>query len=285
MANEERVARVVEYHRREAEEEYYREVGDDAVYDEITWENIEPFLPRQGWILDAGGGAGVWSRKMVQTRKCRVELLDITSELLQTAKRRIRKDNLGERIEVLQGDILSVPHPDMSFDFILSEADPISICGDPDKAVSELSRVLKPDCYFVAGVDSTFYRALRMLSQGKTLDRILSFLQIGISPAEEKANFDSKSFTPIELISLLQKHGLKTVRIVGKPISLSTGMLDVFVMALPAEKRREIFENKAEKEKLKKMLNRIYKDPHIAGIGSHLQVVAIKKKISIQKTV
>jgi SAM-dependent methyltransferase len=277
MANEERVARIVEYHRREAEEEYSREVGDDAVYDGITWENIEPFLPKQGWILDAGGGAGVWSRKMVETRKCSVELLDITGELLKTAKRRINKDVLGKRIEVLQGDIRSVPHPDMSFDFVLSEADPISICGDPEKAVSELSRVLKPNCHFVAGVDSTFYRVLKMFSQGKPLDYILSFLQIGISPAEEEANFDSKSFTPIELISLLQKHGLKTVRIVGKPIGLGTGMLDIFVEALPTAKRREIFASKAEKEKLKKMLNRIYKDPYVAGIGSHLQVVAVKK--------
>ena len=276
--NKEHLARVVEYHRREAEEEYYREFGDDAVYDEITWENIEPFLPDQGWILDAGGGAGVWSRKIVETGNCSVELLDITDQLLKTAKRRINKDMLGERVEVLQGDIRSVPHPDMSFDFVLSEADPISICGDPEKAVSELSRVLKPNCCFVAGVDSTLYRAFEMLSQGKPLDSILNFLQSGISPAEEKANFDSKSFTPIELISLLQNHDLKTVRIVGKPIGPSTGMLDIFVKALPAEKRRKIFESKTEKEKLKKMLNRIYKDPHIAGIGSHLQIVAVKKE-------
>lgn len=45
MTNRELVERTVEYHRREADEEYYREVGDDAVYYEITWENIEPFLP------------------------------------------------------------------------------------------------------------------------------------------------------------------------------------------------------------------------------------------------
>jgi hypothetical protein len=54
-------------------------------------------------------------------------------------------------------------------------------------------------------------------------------------------------------------------------------MLDIFVETLPSERRREIFENKAEKEKLKKMLNRIYKDTYVAGIGSHLQVVAVKK--------
>jgi len=272
------VERIVEYHTREAEEEYYREVRDDDVYDRITWENIEPFLPRRGWILDAGGGSGVWSRKMVETRKCRVALLDITGELLKTAKKRINRDGLGERVEVLQGDIRSVPHPDNSFDFVLSEADPISICGDPDKAVSELSRVLKPSCHFVAGVDSTFYRALEMLSQGKPLNFVYDFLQIGISSAEEEADFDSKSFTPTELMSLLQRHDLNMVRIVGKPIGLSTGMLDIFVKSLPEERRRKIFEDMTEKEKLKKILNLIYEDPYVAGIGSHLQIVAIKRE-------
>lgn len=121
-----------------------------------------------------------------------------------------------------------------------------------------------------------------MLSQGKPLDHLLSFLQIGMSPAEEEADFDSKSFTPNELVSLLERHGLKTVRIVGKPIGLGANMLDVFVAVLPTEKRREILEVKVEKEKLKKMLNRIYEDQYTAGIGSHLQVVAIKKESRLE---
>jgi len=278
MFNEENIKRIVEYHKREAENEYNRNVGDDAVYDEITWNNIEPFLPRRGWILDAGGGAGVWSIKMVETKRCSATLLDITCALLKTAKRRIKDKMLDGRIEVLQADIRSVPLPDKVFDFVLCEADPISICGDPEKAVSELSRVLKPNCYFVAGVDSTLYRVFRALSQGKSLDYVLDFLQTELSPAEEEASFDSRSFTPSELIDLLQKHGLKTVKIVGKPIGLSTGMLDSFVAVLPAEKRQMIFENKTERENLRKMLYKIYEEPYIAGIGSHLQVVAVKKE-------
>jgi len=51
-------------------------------------------------------------------------------------------------------------------------------------------------------------------------------------------------------------------------------MLDTFVEALPTEKRGQVF--KTEKQKLKKILKTIYKDPHIAGIGSHLQIVATK---------
>jgi len=275
MANRELVEKIVEYHRREAGDAYYWNVGTDF-YDKITWDNIEPFLPRKGWILDAGGGVGMWSRKMVETGKRRAVLLDITGESLKMAKKRISKEGLGQRIEVLQGDIRSVPHPDESFDFVLSEGDPISICGDPDKAVSELSRVLKPNCHFVAGVDSTFSIALGMLSKGRPLDVVSDFLENGISPAVEDADFDSKSFTPSELVSLLQEHGLKTVRIVGKPIGVGVNMTDIFIKAIPIERRRQIFENKREKEKLSMIVNRIFSDPYIAGIGSHLQIVAVK---------
>ncbi len=277
MPREEHIQRIIEYHKREAEDEYYRKVGDDPVYDEITWSNIEPFLPKQGWILDAGGGAGVWSIKMAEKKKCSVVLLDVTPDLLTTAKRKIKDKMLTGRIEVLDADIRAVPHPEMSFDFVLCEADPICICGDPERAVSELSRVLKPDGYLVAGVDSTLYRVFRALSQGKPLDLILDFLQTGIAPAEDDTLFESKSFTPTEFITLLKKYGLETVKVVGKPLGFGPDMLDSFVSALPAEERQRIFEDTTAKEKLAKMLHKIYGEPYIAGIGSHLHVVAVKK--------
>ncbi len=278
MPTEEQIKKVVEYHKTEAEDEYYRKVGDDPVYDEITWNNIEPFLPEQGWILDAGGGAGVWSIKMAETRKCKVVLLDVTHDLLTTAKRKIKDKKLTDQIEVLDADIRAVPHPEMSFDFVLCEADPLCICGDPEKAVNELSRVLKPNSYLVAGVDSTIYRAFRALSQGKPLDYILDFLQTGTAPAQDDVLFESKSFTPTELIALLKKYGLETVKIIGKPIGFGPDMFDSFVAALPAEKRRRIFEDSAERKKVVRILHKIYDEPYIAGIGSHIQIVALKKQ-------
>jgi ubiquinone/menaquinone biosynthesis C-methylase UbiE len=278
MSKDEHIRKIIEYHKREAEEEYQRSVGDDPVYDQVTWSNIEPFLPRQGRVLDAGGGAGVWSIKITEHhKKCRVALLDVTSELLKTAKRKIKDRMLTERIEVLDADIRDIPLADTCFDFVLCEADPLCICGDPDRAVSELSRVLKPNRYLIVGVDSTLYRVFKAFSQGKSLDNILDFLQTELSPAEDEAPFDSRSFTPNGLIALLRKHGLETVRIVGKPIGFGPHMLDVFVAALPAERRQRIFENVKEQKKLAKILHRIYDEPYIAGIGSHLHVVTMKK--------
>jgi ubiquinone/menaquinone biosynthesis C-methylase UbiE len=278
MSKNEHIRKIIEYHEREAEEEYQRRVGDDPVYDQITWSNIEPFLPRRGRVLDAGGGAGVWSIKMAEHhKKCIVALLDVTLELLKTAERKIKDRMLTERIEVLDADIRDIPLVDTSFDFVLCEADPLCICGDSDRAVGELARVLKPNRYLVAGVDSTLYRVFKAFSQGKSLDNILDFLQTELSPAEDEAPFDSKSFTPKGLIALLRKYGLKTVRIVGKPMGFGPHMLDGFVAALPAERRQRIFENTNEQRKLAKILHRIYDEPSIAGIGSHLHVVTMKK--------
>lgn len=276
MSEKERVQKIIEYHAREAEGEYRREIGGDPVYDEITWNNIEPFLPKRGRILDAGGGGGAWSTKMVEKSNCIVVLLDVTRDLLKTAKRKIKNKMINERIETLDADIRCVPHPDRSFDFVLCEADPLCICGDPEKAVGELSRVLKPNRYFVAGVDSTIYRVFKALSQGSSLDAVLNFLQKEMSPAEEGAPFESKSFTPNELIALLRKNGLETVRIVGKPIGFGPHVLDVFVAAIPTEERQEIFKSTFAMEKLTQILHTIYDDPYAAGIGSHLHVVAKK---------
>ena len=283
--SQEHTQKIIEWHQKEVDDEYVRKSGDDLVYDKITWDNIEPFLPLEGLILDAGGGAGIWSLKMAEKRRRMVVLLDITLDLLEVAKQKIYNEQTPGHIEVLNADIRALPHPESSFDFILCEADPICICGNPEKAISEFSRVIKNKGYLIAGIDSTFYRVFHALSQGKSLDSILDFLQTGIAPPEDDAGvdvvtagfpFESKSFTPREFIILLKKYHLETVKIVGKPLGFRQGILDSFVSVIPTEKRHRIFKDLKEKRKLAQILHLIYEDPYIAGIGSHLQVVAKK---------
>lgn len=55
--SDEQTRRVVEYYRRSAENydkeydiPYFKEL-----YDKITWRYIEPYLPEEGIVLDAGG--------------------------------------------------------------------------------------------------------------------------------------------------------------------------------------------------------------------------------------
>ena len=125
--------------------------------------------------------------------------------------------------------------------------------------------------------DSTLYRVFKALSQGKPLDHIIEFLRTGVSPALEDASFDSKSFTPTELVTMLSKHNLQTVRIAGKPIGPGPNILDPFASALPPERLQGIFKDPAERDKFTEILHKIYGEPYVAGIGSHLHIVAVKR--------
>lgn len=33
----------------------------EHVYTELTWRHIEPYIPHEGLVLDAGGGTGKWA--------------------------------------------------------------------------------------------------------------------------------------------------------------------------------------------------------------------------------
>jgi len=277
LRDRERIGRIAAHHERDAETEAKRLLGDDPLYDGIAQRCVEPCLPKKGRILDAGGGAGVWSSWMAGRTDGTVVLFDVAFGLLKAAKERRRMDSRsGRRIEILGADLREMPFGSSCFDFALCEGDPIAICGDPNRAVKELSRVLKTGGYLAAGVDSTIYRAYRALSRGASPGEMVNFLSVGKSPAEDGAAFESKSFTPTEFTSMLKNHGLQVVRMAGRPIGLGPNMLDAFVSAIPQEERRRIFESEKDRTQLIDFLERVYQEPYLAAMGSHLFVLAKK---------
>ena len=148
---------VIKYYEKTAEEydKEYEVPIFKKLYDKITWRYIEPYLPESGVVLDAGGGTGKWTIPIVE-KGLKVVLYDISREMLNVARRKIVEKNLENMVVFKEGDICEIDFPDDSFDFVLAEGDPISYCSNPDKAVGELARVLKPECFMAAGVDSLF---------------------------------------------------------------------------------------------------------------------------------
>jgi ubiquinone/menaquinone biosynthesis C-methylase UbiE len=102
---DEQARKVIEYYREEAPDYdalYVR--PNDHIYDEITWRFTEPYLPKQGVALDAGGGAGGWAVEMAK-RGLKVMLYDLSPDMLKEASKKIGRHGLAEFIEVRQGDI------------------------------------------------------------------------------------------------------------------------------------------------------------------------------------
>ncbi len=259
-------SRVISYYQKAAEEydkeydmPYWKEV-----YDKMTWRYIEPYLPREGIVFDAGGGTGKWAIRMAE-KGLSVVVFDISKEMIDVALRKVKEQKLERLVHARIGDICKIDFPDNHFDFVLAEGDPISYCSDPDKGVGELSRVLKPDCFICAGVDSLFHVVRQMLSAKHDADYAMKILSEKRIYAEDRG-FHCWAFTPVDLKDLFEKHGLETVKIVGKPIVSSR---DVEPMLQNPEKTKKLLEIELK----------LCEEESIVGFGGHLHIVA-KKSVS-----
>jgi len=264
---EERTKKIVEYYKKVADD-YDRDYDAPywkEIYDKITWAFIEPYLPRQGQVLDAGGGTGKWSIPLAK-RGLHVTLLDISKEMLAVADAKVKKEGLRELVTTKEGDIRKLDFPSNSFDFVLAVGDAVSYCWDGDQAITELTRVLKPSSHIVVSVDSVYPLMIRRVVGDLNFDAAVRFL------TERKfevggAGFESRAFNPEELRELLEKNGLEVLKIIGKPVYLG----------MPNEKVNQVLSDPQTAQKLLRLQMALCDVPSICGFGGHLQSVARKR--------
>jgi ubiquinone/menaquinone biosynthesis C-methylase UbiE len=116
---------------------------------DTTLHFLRKHLPKHGLILDAGGGPGRYTIELAKMGY-EVVLFDITSKLLKTAQKKIKKAGVEHQIkEITEGSITDLSsYKDSSFDAVLCLGGPLShVKGETNrqKAVSELIRVAKKD--------------------------------------------------------------------------------------------------------------------------------------------
>lgn len=232
-------------------------------YGKITWRYIEPYLPKEGTILDAGGGTGKWTIPIAE-RGLRVVLYDISNQMLDVARKKVKEKGLGHLVTFGEGDVCKLDHDDNSFDFVLAEGDPISYCSDPNRAVGELARVLKPDHFAAAGVDSLF-SAVRWALVDKGLDEAFRVLRERRFFAEQWG-FNCWAFSPDDLRKLFEGNGLEVVKVLGKT-----------VVPLSREERESFLQDEEKAKGLLDLELMLCEEPSIAGYGGHLHAVGRKR--------
>lgn len=108
---------------------------------------LKRHLPKEGLILDAGGGPGRYTIELAKIGY-EVVLLDLTPELLKIAKRQIARAEVKHQVKgVIEGSITDLSQfKNNSFDAVLCLGGPLSHVKTKKnrrKAVSELARVAK----------------------------------------------------------------------------------------------------------------------------------------------
>lgn len=121
------------------------------------------------YVLDYGCGAGINS---IFLAKCgpKVYGIDISEKSLEIGKEWAKRQGVEEKIEFLVMDCEELKFPDNFFDIVFN-CGTLS-CLDRKKAYSEITRVLKPDGYFIS-VDTLGHNPLLNLNRKIKLMRDL----------------------------------------------------------------------------------------------------------------
>jgi ubiquinone/menaquinone biosynthesis C-methylase UbiE len=240
------------------------------VYEPVTWDNIQRFLPPSGGrILDAGGGTGRWAVPLARMGY-QITLTDISARMLEVAQRKLEAEGLLDRVTIQWMDICDMRDlPDDHFDLAMAQGDPLSYCNDPDRAVAELARVTRPGGYVIGSVDSRI-QAVGAMGGGnwELAERMLATGGARWQNEDPALAFPIHTFTVGELQELFEKHGLRVVRVVGKP---------AFFQRLSPEAQERVLEDEEALARLLDLEIRYADDPGWAGSAGHFEMVGIKE--------
>lgn len=240
------------------------------LYDAITWAALKPLLPAApgARILDAGGGYGLWTMQMATATRARIDLVDLSESMLAVAREHVAKADLGARVHIHQADLRRLAmFADSTFDLILCEGDPVSICtmlGIGADCLCEIARVLKPGSPLCLGVDSR--PGLVGHALGGSLEAAERLLEDGYENVFHEHG--THGFTLDELDRLLASCGLERQDMLGKPVLHNH---------LPrAEAERRLADAGYFARALALELEYARRAPY-RDFGEHLQIIAVKR--------
>jgi ubiquinone/menaquinone biosynthesis C-methylase UbiE len=229
-----------------------------AVEHYVDWELLKQYLPKQttAKILDAAGGTGRITLLLAKMGYS-VTLCDISSEMLNVAKRKLLKAKIVDRVKILECDVRKLPFSDESFDFVL--------CWDGMiEAIKELVRVTRRRGSLSVFLVNRCREAIDLFSENPTLAlKLMNARSNYIDDDKERYKVTSAE----EARNLFKTAGTKV---------LSTyavcGWLNKLLVPEKVQESRAW--DKRYFDQVAKMALGLAKEPSVQGLSRHLVVYA-----------
>ena len=122
---------------------YDRFMRKDAMAYEQMYELLRPVV-RQKTVLELATGTGLIAKHIVRYAD-HIEATDASQEMIKQAKQGVKSAKLYFSVQ----DMFHLPYADQSFDVVIV-SNALHIVPEPEKALSEIRRVLKDDGVLVA---------------------------------------------------------------------------------------------------------------------------------------
>ncbi|MGH8192194.1 MAG: class I SAM-dependent methyltransferase [Rhodanobacteraceae bacterium] len=232
---------------------------------DLAWSAIEPLLPRDLSIpvADLGCGTGLYGLRMAKSGY-RVTLSDLSEKMLEQARR--KAEGLRATPEFLRADVADLSAlADGQFGLITALGEPLSMTPDPQQALREFARVLRPDGAAAFTVDQRL-ACLDLIAEHGSFDELEQLLATGgttwltDNPAER---FPLTTWSFEEVEALCRRAGLAVADCYARTV-------------LPWRKleARGVFEDEARVRRLVALEKKYARQVSARGRAAHLLVVA-----------
>lgn len=164
--------------------------------DTIYKETVYHFIRDADHILDAGTGTGRFAKYFAENGKT-VLGLDSSEAMLEETRRKFAESGIDKKITLFQGDIEKIPLEDNTVDAVTCIHVLVHF-ENPDKAIAELARVLKPGGHLVFELANNYL--------AKSYNRAWAFLS-----GKKHYSFTDYYRSQREMEAILEKHNISVV--------------------------------------------------------------------------
>jgi SAM-dependent methyltransferase len=215
-------AKVIEYFDAKAEEydlvekQVYWRLSDKLLWNVLN-ERILSKLPANFRFIDAGGGTGRWTMKILQAYPHATALIyDLSVSMTEQARLSAEGLGVANRLQILNGrleDVGQSVRP--GFDLIFNFHNVLGFVQDPQLVVAQLHTLLNDNGMLVSFVPNSYHAAFFNIMLGK-LDEARRALTANRSRFTDNMP-DMHFFTPTAIADLYRDAGLAVECMTGFP--------------------------------------------------------------------
>jgi len=248
-------------------DDIYRRSPYWEFYHDLSWRHLKAWIPTDlsFKVHDVGCGTGIYGLKFLKAG-FHVHFSDISAKMLHQAQRKVEEAGYIDRASFQKMDMADMTSiKSDTFGFICGQGDPLSLCGDPKKALKETARILQPGGIAALSVDNR-PAGYEYYLEKQDLDGLIEFNKKGVLTwlAEKKdERFPCSTFDSTGLKKLAGSARLSVVSIIGKTV-------------LPLRKHPKILEDPKAARILMKIERKLGAIESNFGKASHLQIILRK---------
>ncbi|OKI02546.1 hypothetical protein A6A06_16145 [Streptomyces sp. CB02923] len=203
----------------EVDQQVYWRLSDELLWDALNRHVLEG-LPEDFAFLDAGGGTGRWTAKVLDAYPRSGGLLvDLSEDMLAVAAAK-RSGDRAHRMEIVQGNLEALPEEvtTRSFDVIWNFHNVIGFLTDPAKVIATLSGRLKPGGRIVTLAPNRYHSAYFNLANGRLAEARNAVDKGSATFTDDMPPL--RLFTPRELADMYERAGCSVEVVTGFPATL-----------------------------------------------------------------